>query len=189
MATKRRKRNTALVLNPAGRSLSIGGSRRTNPARKRRRSKGRRRNPVALKAVARRRNPIRRKSNPITNVGGLVTAAVFAGLGVSLFDVISSKVLPNSAGLMRTGVKAGAAWAISTWGKKLPILGSYRNEIALVLLTSAAIDVMKIYVFPLVAGAAGSVGLLIPAAAVQPAANAGDGTTGNVYGSSYIPYS
>ena len=189
MATKRRKRNTALVLNPAGRSLSIGGSRRTNPARRRRRRRavGRRRNPVMLKSVARRRrNPIRRKRNPITNVTGLVTAAVFAGLGVSLFDVISSRVLPNSAGLMRTGVKAGAAWAISNWGNKLPVLGKYRNEIALVLLTSAAIDVMKLYVFPLVAGAAGSVGLLIPAAAVQ---NAGDGTTGNVYGNSYIPYS
>lgn len=185
MATKRRKRNTALVLNPAGRSLSIGGSRRTNPARRRRRAKGRRRNPVALKAVARRRNPVR-KRNPISNVSGLISAAVFAGIGVSLFDVISSRVVPNSSGLVRTGVKAGAAWALTQWGRKLPLLGNYRNEIALVLLTSAAIDVMKLYVFPLVAGAAGSVGLLIPAGAVQ---DASDGTTGNIYGNSYIPYS
>lgn len=188
MATKRRsrKRNTALVLNPAGRSLSIGGSRRaTNPARRRRKASGRRRNPVAVKAVSRRRNPIR-KANPINSVSGLITAAVFAGIGVSIFDVVSSKVLPNQAGLVRTGVKAGSAWAISVWGGKLPVLGKFRNEIALVLLTSAAIDVMKIYLFPLIAGAAGSVGLLIPAGAVQ---QAGDGTTGNIYGNSYIPYS
>ena len=53
------------------------------------------------------------------------------------------------------------------------------------LLTSAAIDLMKLYVFPLVAGAAGSVGLLIPASSIDT----GDGTTGNIYGNSYIPYS
>ena len=116
---------------------------------------------------------------------GLLTAAVFAGIGVSLFDVITSRVVPNSSGLVRTGVKAGGAWAIATWGGKFPLLGKYRNEIALVLLTSAAIDLMKLYVFPLVAGAAGSVGLLIPASAIDST----DGTTGNIYGNSYIPYS
>lgn len=185
MATKRRKTNSALVLNPAGRSLSIGGSRRANPARKRRRSAGRRRNPVALKSVARRRrNPVR-KFNPISGVTGLITAAVFAGAGVSLFDVLVSRFTPATSGLLRTGVKAGGAWAIANWGSKIPLLGKYKNEIALVLLTSAAIDLMKLYVFPLVAGAAGSVGLLIPA----PAASAGDDSMGNIYGNSYIPYS
>lgn len=185
MAT-RRKAKTALVLNPAGRSLSIGGSRRTNPARKRRRRSAvrRRRNPVALKSAARRRNPLRRR-NPITSVTGLVTTAVFAALGVSLFDLIASKFTPQSSALIRTGVKAGGAWAVANWGNKLPVLGKYKNEIALVLLTSAAIDVMKLYVFPLVAGAAGSVGLLIPAGAVS----AGDDSMGNIYGNSYIPYS
>lgn len=182
MATKRRKTNTALVLNPAGRSLSIGGSRRVNPSRKRRRSAGRRRNPVSLKqASSRRRNPVR-KFNPISGITGLVTAAVFAGLGVSLFDVLTSRF--SGSGWIRTGVKAGGAWASWQWGSKLPILGKYKNEIALVLLTSAAIDLMKLYVFPLVAGAAGSVGLLIPAAAVD----AGDDSMSGVYGSSAIPY-
>ena len=114
---------------------------------------------------------------------GLLTAAVFAGIGVSLFDVVTSRVVPNSSGLVRTGVKAGGAWAIATWGGKFPFLGKYRNEIALVLLTSAAIDLMKLYVFPLVAGAAGSVVGLIPASSID------DGTTGNIYGNSYIPYS
>ena len=76
MATKtRRKSNTALVFNPAGRSLSIGGSRRTNPARKRRRRhatthhRRRRRNPVMKTVAARRRNPVRRRRNPLTASG------------------------------------------------------------------------------------------------------------------------
>jgi len=189
MATTKRKKNTALVLNPAGRALSIaGGSRRTNPARRRRRrsatSSRRRRNPVAMKTVARRRNPVRRRRNP-ASTSGLIVAAVMAGLGVSLFDVVSSKFLPQQSALIRAGVKLGGAYLFqSKLGNSVPVLGKFKNDIALVLAVSGVVDLMKLYVFPMVASAAGSVGLLIPAPAT------GDDTTGNIYGnaarSSYI---
>lgn len=183
MATKtRRKTNTALVLNPAGRSLSIGGSRRTNPARRRRRtSSRRRRNPAAMTTAARRRNPIRRRSNPAT-ASGLLVAAAMAGIGVSLFDVATSKFLPGQSALIRAGVKIGGAWLFqSKFGSQVPFFGKYKNDIALVLAVSGVVDLMKLYVFPLVASAAGSVGLLIPAPD-----SAGDGTTGNLYGNAPV---
>lgn len=177
MATKRRKRNTALVLNPAGRSLSIGGSRRRNPSRRRRRRAvaRRRRNPVMVKAVARRRrNPIRRRRNPST-ASGLLVAAVFAGIGVSIFDVATSRMMPGQSAVVRAGVKLGGAWLFqSRFGSKIPVLGKYKNDIALVLAVSGVVDLMKLYVFPLVASAAGSVGLLIP--------TMDDETTAGIYG-------
>lgn len=186
MAT-RKKAKTALVLNPAGRSLSIGGSRRTsNPVRRRRRksaapSRRRRRNPIATQAVTRRRNPIRRRRNP-ASTSGLVVAAVFAGLGVSLFDVATSTILPNQSALIRAGVKLGGAYLFqSKLGNSVPLLGKYKNDIALVLAVSGVVDLFKLYLFPLVASAAGSVGLLIPAPTAE------DDTTGNIYGNAMNP--
>jgi hypothetical protein len=190
MATKtRRKSNTALVFNPAGRSLSIGGSRRTNPARKRRRRhatthhRRRRRNPVMKTVAVRRRNPVRRRRNPST-ASGLLVAAVFAGIGVSIFDVVATKVVPQSSALVRAATKLGGAWIFqSKLGSKVPVLGKYRNDIALVLAVSGVVDLMKLYVFPLVGSVAGSVGLLngSPLMAID------DGTTGNIYGNAYSP--
>ena len=185
MATKtRRKRNTALVFNPAGRSLSIGGSRRTNPARKRRkRHSGRRRNPGMKTVAVRRRNPVRTRRNPST-ASGLLVAAVFAGIGVSIFDVVATRVVPQSSALVRAATKLGGAWLFqSNLGNKVPVLGKYRNDIALVLAVSGVVDLMKLYVFPLVGSVAGSVGLLngSPLMAID------DGTTGNIYGNAYSP--
>ena len=188
MATRtRRKSNTALVFNPS-RSLSIGGSRRrTNPTRKRRRrrhlSHRRRRNPIAkMVAPRRRRNPIRRRRNPST-ASGLLVAAVFAGIGVSIFDVVTTRMIPQNSALVRAGVKLGGAWLFqSNIGSKVPVLGKYRQDIALVLAVSGVVDLMKLYVFPLVASAAGSVGLMMPAPL-----DAGDGTTGNIWGNAYSP--
>ena len=190
MATKtRRKRNTALVFNPAGRSLSIGGSRRTNPARKRRRRhatthhRRRRRNPVMKTVAVRRRNPVRRRRNPST-ASGLLVAAVFAGIGVSIFDVVATRVVPQSSALVRAATKLGGAWLFqSSLGNKVPVLGKYRNDIALVLAVSGVVDLMKLYVFPLVGSVAGSVGLLNG----SPLLSIDDGTTGNIYGNAYSP--
>ncbi|MDI1240383.1 MAG: hypothetical protein PSX80_00505 [bacterium] len=129
-------------------------------------------------AVARRRNPIRRRRNPATT-SGLLVAAVMAGLGVSLFDVLTTKFVPQQSALVRAGVKLGGAYLFqSKLGNSVPVLGKFKNDIALVLAVSGVVDLMKLYVFPMVANAAGSVGLLIPA---------GDDTTGNIYGNAMNP--
>jgi len=186
MATKRRKRNTALVYNPS-RSLSIGGARKTSNPRKRKTTRRHRRNPVAAKAVARKRNPIRRRSNPSTT-SGLVIGGIMAAVGVSVFDVIATRFAPQSSGLIRAGVKLGGAYAVQNYGAKFPVLGKYRNEIALVLATAGFVDLIKIYVLPVVAQTLNQIGLtgvssaLIPAGSTVPAVTSGDNTTGNLYG-------
>lgn len=173
-----------MVVNPARRSLSIGGARQ-NPSRKprRRRSTRRRSNPVVRKiASTRRRSNPRRVLNPISSVSGLLAAAIFTGVGVSIFDVIVQRVAPQSQGLMRTGIKAGGAYAFLTWGDKVPVLKKYKNEIALVLGVSAAIDVMKLYVFPLVYQTAASFGLNLNGGGnLQQLPNGDDGGVGSIY--------
>ena len=137
---------------------------------------------MMTKSTRRRSNPFRRKRNPIGSITGLVSAAVMAAVGVSIFDVVAMKVAPAQQGLMRTGIKAAGAWAVMSYGNKIPILGKYKSEIALVLATAAAIDVLKIYVFPMVAQVAnGVVPNLIPT---------GDDTTAGIYGNApvYSPY-
>ena len=178
--TKARKAKTALVFNPSGRQLSINGSRRrTVKSRSKRRS-----NPVAAKAVTRRRNP-RRKSNPITSATALIATAAMAGVGVSLFDVAATYLLPNASSLVRVGVKVGGAWALNEYGAKLPVLGKYRSEIALVVLTSAAIDLMKLYLFPVVAKAANSFGLVGSGPSLTAAPD--DGGVSGFYGEQFTP--
>lgn len=103
---------------------------------------------------------------------------MFTGVGVSIFDVLVQKVAPQSVGLMRTGIKAGGAYAFLTWGDKIPVLKKYKNEIALVLAVSAAIDVMKIYVFPLVYQTAAQFGLGTGQVSALPQ----DDGMGNIYG-------
>lgn len=107
-------------------------------------------------------------------------AAVFAGLGVSLFDFATSKFLPQQSAVFRAGVKLGGAWLFqSKLGNSVPVLGKYKNDIALVLAVLGVVDLFKLYLFPMVASVAGSAGLLIPA---------GEGdTTGNIYGNAYNP--
>jgi hypothetical protein len=192
MATTKRKRNTALVFNPS-RSLSIGGAKPTaNPRRRKRATHHRhhhRRNPVALKTAGRKRNPARRRANP-ASTSGLVIGAIMAGVGVSLFDVVATRFAPQSSGLIRAGVKLGGAYAFQTFGGKVPVLGKYKNEIALVLATAGMVDLMKIYVLPVVAQTLNQIGLtgvsaaLLPAPATTTAVAGGDQTTGNIYGNS-----
>lgn len=171
----RRKTNTAMVFNPS-RGLSIGGrsSVRKTAARK---------NPV--RKVAAKRNPVRRikrRSNP-ASVTGLVVTAVMAGIGVSLFDVITTRVVPQSSSLVRAGVKLGGAWLFqSSLGSKVPVLGKYKNDIALVLAVSGVVDLMKLYVLPVVASIvpAGLLGASAPQQLVGV-----DGTTGSLYDTSF----
>ncbi len=178
--TKARKAKTALVFNPSGRQLSINGSRRRSVKKRSKRSS----NPVAIKAVARRRNP-RRKSNPIQSVTALVATAAMAGVGVSLFDVAATYLFPNVSSLVRVGMKAGGAWALNEYGRKIPVLGAYHKEIALVVLTSAAIDLFKLYLFPVVAKAASSFGLAAPAPVLSAAPD--DGGVADFYGEQFTP--
>jgi len=179
----KKKAKTAMVFNPT-RRLTVGGGSKTNPARKRRRraASRRRSNPVR-KAIARRSNPIGRRRNPATT-SGLLVAAVMAGVGVSIFDVIASRFAPQNSALVRAGVKLGGAYAFQNWGQKLPLLGKYKNDIALVLAVAGVVDLMKLYVFPLVQSTAASVGLMGSGNVVDVT---GDDTTGNIYGNAYSP--
>lgn len=187
---KKTKARTALVYNPT-RRLTVGGGSKTNPARKRRRAvtRGRRRN-NPVKKIARRSNPVVRRSNP-ASVSGLLVAAVMAGLGVSAFDLIASKVAPQNSAMIRAGVKLGGAYAFQQWGGKIPVLGKHKNDIALVLAVSGVVDLFKLYLFPLVASTAASVGLI--GGSAGQLTDVSDETTGNIYGNayspSYVPYS
>ena len=165
-----------MVFNPAGRSLTINGSSRRTAERR----TAKRRNPVA--AVARRRsNPIaRRRSNP-ASVTGLLVTAVMAGIGVSLFDAVTSRIMPQNSGLFSVGVKLGGAWLFqSPLGAKVPVLGKYKNDIALVLATIGIVQAMNMYVLPAVAGAVNSLGAGTLIAAP-------DDTTSGIYGQQGVP--
>lgn len=160
-ATTTRKSNVAMVYNPA-RKLTVGGASRTaNPVKKRKKTT-RRSNPAPKKVVNasshRRRRP--RRSNPST-ILGLFAAALVAGIGVSLFDILTTRFLPQSGAIMRMGVKAGGAYLFqSNFGNKIPILGKYKNEIALVLLVSAVVDGFQLYISPILNQVTG--GYLMP---------------------------
>ena len=186
MATKTRKRNarrsTAMVFNPAGRVLA-GGSR-INPRRRRRRRttrrrySARRRNPIAMRAttVRRRRNPLRRR-NPAT-LSGLLVTSVMAGLSITVFDILTAKFIPQGSPLLRIGTKLGGAYIFqSGMARRVPLLGKYSNEVALVLGVSAAIDALKLWVLPAVSPALNSIGLAVPDASGM----------GDVYGNAFTP--
>lgn len=188
--TKTRKARTALVYNPAGRKLTINGSRRRRTTTKRR---TKRRNPGTVTAIA-KRNPTRRitrrRSNP-ASVSGLLVTAVMAGVGVSLFDVITTRVVPQSSALVRAGVKLGGAWLFqSNLGSKVPLLGKYKNDIALVLAVSGVVDLMKLYVLPLVAPALGSLGIGAgsPTLIADAGTSAGLWDNASPYGNAVQPY-
>jgi hypothetical protein len=181
--TTKRKVRTAMVHNP-NRGLSIGGrtsvrkpaARRKNPVRKTVTAKA---NPFKRRRVARRNNP--------STASGLLVAAVMAGVGVSLFDVIATKVIPQTSPLVRVGVKFGGAWFFqSSLGSKIPVLGKHKNDIALVLAVAGAVDLMKLYVLPLVSSAVGNLtGGNVLLLAPQAQVGSGDGTTGNIYGNAW----
>lgn len=181
MAIKR-KTKTAMVHNPTRRLTVGGGLSKSNPPRKRRRkTTARRRNPVQATASRRRRNPAR-VNNPAT-LGGLAVASVMAGFGVTVFDVIASRVAPSSSAMVRTGVKLGGAYLFQTFGQKLPLLGKYHKDIALVLGVAGVVDLIKLYVFPMVTSGLSNFGLV----GTAPVAEITDGTTGNIYGNAYSP--
>ena len=101
-----------------------------------------------------------------------------AGVGVSLFDVIATRVNPSSSAIVRAGVKLGGAWLFqSSLGSKVPLLGKYKNDIALVLAVSGVVDLMKLYVLPIVNQSLGSFGIspmMVP-----------DNTTAGLWDNSY----
>ena len=101
-----------------------------------------------------------------------------AAVGVSLFDLFTTKFVPQTSALVRVGVKAGGAFLFqSSLGSKVPFLGKYKNEIALVLGVSAGVDLIKLYVMPVVANTLNAAGInLIPVAVTS-----GDGTTGDLW--------
>ena len=177
-----------MVFNPAGRSL-VGGSRinprrrRRTATRRRRHHRSRRRNPIMLRATAtHRRNPIRRRRNPNT-VSGLLVTSIMAGLSITVFDILTAKFVPQSSPILRIGTKLGGAYIFQAgYARRVPVLGKYSNEVALVLGVSAAIDALKLWVLPALAPALNSVGLAVP-----------DSTgMGNIYGNAlepqYAPY-
>jgi len=174
------KSNTAMVYNPA-RKLTVGGASRTaSPVTKRR--KRRSNNPAPKKVVNasshRRRRP--RRTNP-ANMSGLIAAALVAGVGVSLFDILTTRFLPQTSAMVRVGVKLGGAYAFqSSLGSRIPILGAYKNEIALVLAVSGVVDLFQMYVLPMLYQFTG--GYLVPAvAAVQPVQAIPAGEMGDDY--------
>jgi len=184
--TTKRKANTAMVFNP-NRGLSRSLTVRKTAARK---------NPVRKLALAktnpsRKRRSVRRRNNPAT-ASGLLVAAVMAGVGVSLFDVMATRLIPQSSPLVRIGVKLGGAWLFqSSIGAKIPVLGKHKNDIALVLAVSGVVDAVKLWVLPIVSGAVSNLtnnALVL----VQPPANAGsiaagDATTGGIYPTAAYP--
>lgn len=171
-----------MVYNP-NRRLTVGGGK-SNPARKRRRSRPRRRSNPVRKTIARRSNPLTRRANPATTTG-LLVAAVMAGLGVSIFDVLAQRFVPQSSAIVRAGVKLGGAYLFQNFGSRVPVLGKYKNDIALVLAVAGVVDLMKLYVFPLVAQTAAGIGLIGSSGQVQDVT--ADGTMGNIYGNAYSP--
>lgn len=186
MATKTRKApSTALVFNP-NRGLSRSVSRSTVRKSAARRNPTRRKATTAISNPRSHRRHHRRRRNPATG-GGLFVAAFMAAVGVSLFDVITLKTIPQSSPLVRVGVKLGGAWLFQSGiGAKIPFLGKYKNDIALVLAVAGGVDLLKLYVLPLVSQAVGNLTggnvLLFP----NPAA--GDGTTAGIYGGAPLGY-
>jgi hypothetical protein len=196
MVTKRKtnaRRKTAMVFNPSPAGRVLAGGSRINPTRKRRHHhRGRRRNPVSVTAsrsTFRRRNP-RRVTNP-SSLSGLLVASVMAGFGISIFDILTSKFVPRTSPLLRIGTKLGGAYLFQSGSvSKVPVLGKYANEIALVLGVSAAVDAIKLWVLPAVTPTLQQFGLA-PSATQVPLVDASD--LGNIYGNSYAaryqPYS
>lgn len=174
------KQKTALVYNPS-RRLTISGSR-ANPVKKRIRQRS-----AGSRSVVKKHNPtlptVHRRRNPST-ASGLLVAAVMAGIGVSIFDLAATRLLPQQSAVIRAGVKLGGAWLFqSNLGSKIPLLSKHKNDIALVLAVAGVVDLMKLYVFPLVSGVTSN--LLVAVPAQLPAAS--DDTTGNIYGNAYSP--
>jgi hypothetical protein len=101
--------------------------------------------------------------------------------------VIATKVIPQTSPLVRVGVKFGGAWFFqSSLGSKIPVLGKHKNDIALVLAVAGAVDLMKLYVLPLVSSAVGNLtGGNVLLLAPQAQVGSGDGTTGNIYGNAW----
>jgi hypothetical protein len=154
---------TALVKNPVRRNFSITGGKvmtKRNPTSKITKT--------GKKAVFAKRKPrqnpapkvvyrYKAKQNPINTVFGLFSAAVVAGLSVTVFDFLTSKTLPTSVGApVRIIAKGGIGFGIAKWGNRLPVIGEFSKEIGLVLITLAVVDGVQSYVLPIVRGVAGN---------------------------------
>lgn len=154
------KMKTALVKNPSQRALSVSGGKvvtKRNP-KPRAYSNKKPRKTTIVKRKAARRNPAmpkviykyRATRNPLREgFGSLLTTALFAGLGVAVFDFISGKLLPTSLSApVRIGIKAATGLGIAQWGGNLPVVGRYSSQIGLVLIALAVFDGVQTYALP-----------------------------------------
>ena len=106
-----------------------------------------------------------------------------AGIGVSLFDVETNRVMPSTSGVWRPAIKFGGAFLFqSALGAKIPFIGRYRKDIALVLAVAGVVDLMKLYVLPMVSQTVANIGLFNVGSPLIAAGDGGDDTTGNIYG-------
>lgn len=156
--------------NPTARRPAVRAAA-VNP--KRRRSR-RRRNPSGLSGLLR---------NPASG-GGLIVTAFMAGVAVSLYDAITLRVIPQTSPLVRVATKfGGALFFQSAYGSKVPLLGKYKNDVALVLAVAGMIDLTKLYILPAIQPAinqlSGGLTNLLPAPQAAPPSNA---TLGSIYG-------
>ena len=176
--TTRRKPNTALVYNPS-RGLSIGGR---STVRKANRSKNPTRRAAAPTANPRSRRRARvhhrRRRNPASASGWLIASAMTA-VGVTFTDLLLNKLpLPTSL-FARVGIKLGAAYALQSYGSKIPVIGKYHTEMALVFGVLGFSDLLRAYVVPTVSSAISGFtggGLQLVPAPAPAAAPATDGT-------------
>lgn len=160
----------ALVHNPGGKARPMAvaatapkknGKRKTNAAKK------------AVKVTPKKRKS--RKSNPAGSIGSLMGGAAMAAAGVIAFDIITSRVLGNGVGAyVKAGVKiGGAALLQSSFGKKIPVLGTYHKDIALVLAVLGAVDLYRLLLAPMVNGLLAQTGLVGMPAEGMPAEGMG----------------
>lgn len=144
---KRKMANTKLakVYNPS-RPITAGKPTAKNPVKKTTAKK----NPTTKKVVNasshKKKKP--RRNNP-ASIMGLIGAALMVGIGVTIFDVLTARFTPQSTAAWRLGVKAGGAFLFqSSLASKIPVLGKYKNEIALVLGVLTVVDLLKWLVVP-----------------------------------------
>jgi len=115
-------------------------------------------------------------------MGSLLMASAMAAVGVSIFDILATKLVPQNTALVRVGVKLGGAYLFQSMGNKIPVLGKYNKEIALVLGVAGCVDLLKMYVFPWVVQVGGGIPGVSQLLGAQPASIASDGTTSDIYG-------
>lgn len=160
---KNKTQNVAYVHNPSVDFIVGGEDKRKNPMKSKKssskgkssqsKSKGKKKNPANQPAVGKKKNP-NRKPNPDKVTSLFVTAAI-AGVAFCGFDALINRVAPGSSATIRAGIKLSGAYAMQTWGSRIPVIKKYNQEIALVLAVLGFVDIFQLHILPLVNGATG----------------------------------